>query len=314
MSKVIEFCCGYGGASEGILRSGLEIEKSFDIWQIAVDAHSRWHTQTPCETRDVKTIEPEECQGRIVWASLPCQPWSSANRTASRGKAHSSYYSLAHFARQVQFAEFAVLENVPGLAQEKDGKAELEELRSECKKLGLSCDINILPSWWFGVMQQRKRVIITINAPWVMWQAPSQAPHEFEPSPTASEGKGGRILPDGTHDSGAKRKARRLEAAVRATSISGSDSPEYRKLANTVLANRDQGRGRTDKWSGEKNTESESGEINFKGRSVEECAALQGLPIEHIKDLPKTHQYTLIGNAVPPSVAHGVMANILRYA
>jgi site-specific DNA-cytosine methylase len=40
-------------------------------------------------------------------------------------------------------------------------------------------------------------------------------------------------------------------------------------------------------------------------------AELQGVPLEHIAHLPKSHQFTLIGNAVPPVFAEGVMRTIL---
>jgi site-specific DNA-cytosine methylase len=292
--KVIELCCGYGGASAGIIAAGLEIEKSFDNWQIAVDAHKRWHPGVPCELRDVKTIEPEELKGRIVWASLPCQPWSTANRVR-RGKSHSSYYSLAHFAHQVQFAKFAVLENVPGLAVESDGKAELEELRSACKKLGLTCDINLIPAWWFGVAQLRRRVIITINAPWTLFGPMADVPESHEPSGMNLEPFPSDTLVAGLWDSEEKRKARKL-------------------------ANRDQGRSRETKWSraptasehtGHTSTNPATRKVNFTGRSILECVDLQGVPLEPIKHLPKTHQYTLIGNAIPPRFAKGIMQTIL---
>jgi site-specific DNA-cytosine methylase len=318
--KVIEMCSGYGGATAGMIAAGLEIEKCYDNWRVAIDAHRAWHPEIVCEFRDVSGIEPEELKDKIVWASLPCQPWSTANRV-KRGKSHSSYYSLAHFAHQVQFSRFAILENVPGLVQEPDGKAELEELRSACKKLCLTCDINLIPAWWFGVAQLRKRVIITINAPWTLFGPMADVPDGFSPAPTASDGKSSRFMPDGSWDSGVKRKARKLASAVRATYGAGSDTPEYRKLSNTVLANRDQGRGRETKWScvptaaehaGHTSTDPATGEVNFTARSILECATLQGVPLEHIQHLPKTHQYTLIGNAVHPSFAKSVMQTILE--
>jgi site-specific DNA-cytosine methylase len=215
----------------------------------------------------------------------------------------------------------AILENVPGLVQESDGKIEIEELRSACKKLGLTCDINLIPAWWFGVAQLRKRVIITINAPWVMFSPMRDVPDSFSPAPTASDGKGSRFMPDGSWDSGEKRKARKLASAVSCSYGAGSDTPEYRKLSNTVLANRDQGRGRETKWSraptatehaGHTSTNPVTGEVNFTGRSIPECAELQGVPLEPIAHVPKTHQYTLIGNAVPPKFAKGVMQTIVK--
>lgn len=258
--KTVEFCCGYGGATAGMLAAGLEIEACYDSWPLAVEAHRRWHPDVPVMQRDVSNIEPEELEGRFVWASLPCQPWSTANRTPKRGKAHPSYYSLAKFARQIQLAEVAVLENVPGLAIERDGQAELRELEAECARLGLPWSLHIIPSNWFGVPQLRRRAIIVIGVSLVIFQQGIAWPHTGW-AITATEGKGG--------------KGR----------LGYQSAPLTR--ANT----------RQDKHG--------------QPRSPQVCAELQGVPFEPIAHLPKTHQYTLIGNAVPPRFAEGIVRQVI---
>jgi DNA (cytosine-5)-methyltransferase 1 len=162
--KAIELFCGYGGATEGMKRAGLQLETCYDIWPVALGAHHRWHPDVPVKWADVNELEPDEFEGRFVWASPPCQPWSTANRTKSRGVNHKHYYSLAHFAYQMQLAEIAVLENVAGLVSEKDGREELAKFEAACNKLGLSYSIHVLASSWFGVSQLRRRVIIVIGA------------------------------------------------------------------------------------------------------------------------------------------------------
>ncbi len=231
-----------------------------------------------------------------------CQPWSTANRVR-RGKSHSSYYSLAHFAHQVQYAEMAILENVPGLAIESDGKTELEELRSACKKLGLTCDINLIPAWWFGVAQLRKRVIITINAPWTLFSPLMDVSDSFSSSPTASDGKGSRFLSDGSWDSGEKRKVRHDAVLASQGKARGAAGGAWEKKWSRAPT--------ASEHAGHTSTNPATGEINFTGRSVLECAELQGVPLEHIEHLPKSHQYTLIGNAIPPVFCQGVMQTIL---
>lgn len=327
--QVIEFCSGYGGASAGMLAAGLEIEASYDLWPVAVEAHKRWHPNVPCEVRDVSTIAAEECAGRIVWASLPCQPWSQANRVR-RGKSHSSYYSLAHFARQVQHSEIAILENVPGLLIEKDGREELAELKRECNRLNLSLSINLIPAAWFGVPQLRRRAIILIGGPLVLFSAAqitgqlSSAPRAtwgggvdsaeykrgLKPSLMASEGKGRH------GGNGSMVKRRELERTV-TNSGNRPDSREYRKLERTVVTKNSGGNSvlHRSPLASEKETQlrtnPRSGALEFVGRSPEENAALQGVPYEHISHLPKSHQFTLIGNSVPPQMAEGIIRQVL---
>jgi site-specific DNA-cytosine methylase len=307
-AQVIEFCSGYGGASAGMIAAGLEIEASYDTWPVAVDAHRRWHPSVPCEVRDVATVTPEELEGRIVWASLPCQAWSQANRVR-RGKSHSSYYSLAHFARQVQHSEIAILENVPGLLIEQDGRAELAELERECNRLNLSLSINLIPAAWFGVPQLRRRAIILIGGPLVLFRAAqitgqlSSAPQAtwgggvdsarykagLRPSLMASEGKGRH------GGNGSMVKRRELERAVVTKNCGGNS------LAPAVTN------------SGNRPNSRDNGETDAR-RSPAQNAELQGVPIEHIAHLPKSHQYTLIGNSMPPKFAQGVIQQVLEFS
>lgn len=270
-----------------MLAAGLEMEACYDSWPLAVEAHRRWHPRVPVMQRDVSNIEPEELEGRFVWASLPCQPWSTANRTPKRGKAHPSYYSLAHFARQVQLAEVAVLENVPGLATERDGQAELRELEAECARLGLPWSLHIIPSEWFGVPQIRRRVIIVIGGSMVLFSQPRNFAAVYQRAPTATEGKG------------SVGRSGRAEYAVTARENRGQGKFKYQPAVRA-------GRG-----GGRDKTEYAKSEQVYQGRPPQVCAELQGVPFEPIAGFPKTHQYTLIGNAVPPRFAEGIVRQIL---
>lgn len=239
--RVIEFCCGYGGASAGMLAAGLTIEASYDIWPVAVEQHRAWHPDVPCEVRDVSTITPDELRGRFVWASLPCQPWSRANQVR-RGKQHPHYYSLAHFARQVQYARCAVIENVPGLVEMPDGRAELAELERECIRIGLTFTYHLVPSCWFGVPQLRKRLFIVIgrDLPLILVQPGNIFTGSLQNAPVATENKGSAGRP--------------------------------------------------------------------ADRTVEETAALQGVPVP--QGISRTTAHALIGNAVPPRLAQAIAEQV----
>jgi site-specific DNA-cytosine methylase len=268
--SVIEFCCGYGGASAGMLAAGLTIEKSYDLWPVAVEQHKAWHPQIPCEVRDVSTITPDELAGRFVWASLPCQPWSMANTNKDkRGKKHPHYYSLAHFARQVQHARCALIENVPGLVYSREGRAELLELERECFRLGLSMSIHLIYSHWFNVPQKRRRAFILIGRglPLLLLQ-PGQLTTPLSSAVTC-------------HDSG-----------------DNIHSSKKAALKAAVLASERKGRAGDFAAAG-------------AGRTIEECAALQGVPVPSAL-LSKANRYTLVGNAVPPLLAQEIASQVFK--
>lgn len=274
MTRVVEFCCGYGGASAGMLAAGLTIEASYDLWPVAVEQHRAWHPDVPCEVRDVSTITPDELRGRLVWASLPCQPWSMANiHRNKRGKNHPHYYSLAHFARQVQHARLAVIENVPGLVWSKEGRAELKELERECARLGLGHSIHLIYSNWFGVEQERRRAFILIgrNLPLVLLQPTN---HVTAKSSTVTCHDGG----DNIHSS----KKRKLQRSV-TTNSNRPDGREYESDPSFSAAG--------------------------AGRTIEEVSALQGCPVPPAH-LSKKDRYTLVGNLVPPLLAQAIAEQV----
>lgn len=191
MSKVVILCAGYGGSSQGIKQAGFEIEVAYDNWDKAFHAHQSWHPDIPAHLADVREIKPFELRDRYVWASLPCQPWSVANRTKKRGVNHPQYYSLEHFAWQVRYAKAAIIENVSGLITERDGKEEIARLEKACHKYGLSLSINLIPSSWLGGLETNRYAFLLINC-FAMFQ-PMKNKKQLELKVTARETGRGRI-------------------------------------------------------------------------------------------------------------------------
>jgi len=53
-------------------------------------------------------------------------------------------------------------------------------------------------------------------------------------------------------------------------------------------------------------------EVNFVGRSLAECCALQGVPLHVVEGMRKRDAHTVVGNAVPPPLAEHVARCVLR--
>lgn len=239
LMRVVEFCCGYGGASAGLVAAGLEYEVGYDNWRIALEAHRRWHPELRVELRDVREVEPRELEGRLVWASLPCQPWSTANRIR-RGRDHPHYYPLDHFAHQVQYARAAIIENVPGLLTERDGREELARLERTCARLGLSLSVHLIPALWFGVPQLRRRAILVIGGPLLLFSPPHEPGGAEGWAVTATEGKGGpgrvpTVMASENRGRTGRRMRDSIARTVRATFGSGQDSRRYSQVTDPVV-------------------------------------------------------------------------------
>jgi len=172
--SAVELFCGYGGSSEGIVRAGLEYEVGYDIWPTAVAAHRAWHSNLRVEVRDVRDIRPEELEDRFVWASPPCQPWSLANQRR-RGKDHPFYYPLEHLAWQFSRVRLAIMEQVPGLLFDSEGREELARMESRLRQYGLQMSVNLIPSYVYGVPQERRRLVVVIGKNLPMMLVPQRA-------------------------------------------------------------------------------------------------------------------------------------------
>lgn len=162
--EAIDLFCGFGGVTEGLKRAGLEVVLGVEWDARAVRAHRAAHPDVRVTQRDVSHVRPSELAGRFVWASPSCRPWSMANTTGPRGQDHPEYFPLVRLLHQALGARVLVIENVPGLLWSAVGRAELDRLEAECRRLKISCQILDLQASIFGNSQSRRRLFVVIGA------------------------------------------------------------------------------------------------------------------------------------------------------
>lgn len=170
-AKDLVLFCGAGGASEGLVRAGWSPAVCVDGWDKACLAHRRWRPELAVVQARVDGSEKLlDSDFRFVWASPSCKPWSTANRTPKRGKAHPEYYSLSYLVRQAfgcWRARWLVIENVGGLVWSKEGRVEVDELRAEVARFGLQLSQpkggGTIASNTLGVAQLRRRVFLIVG-------------------------------------------------------------------------------------------------------------------------------------------------------
>lgn len=106
--------------------------------------------------KDIKSID-------LIIGGPPCQAYSVRGRKANEHKKNFDqriyYYKLyARFLRELKPKLF-VFENVPGLISFEDGYV-FDDLRETLEEAGYELDYKILNASLFGVLQDRKRIII----------------------------------------------------------------------------------------------------------------------------------------------------------
>jgi len=172
MIKAIDFFCGAGGLTRGLLDSGISVvagvdndcrnQKTYesnnqpsrfinaDINDVDIDS-----------LRDELEICPED--PTLYAACTPCQPFSTLN--AMHADAVDERKSLLlNFATIVEHAppDYIIVENVPGLGN-AFGKEIYNEFRTILKKCGFRIDPSLLDAKDFGVPQTRKRFILVAS-------------------------------------------------------------------------------------------------------------------------------------------------------
>jgi site-specific DNA-cytosine methylase len=324
---------GMGGTSDGLVKAGWKVGLCVDYWDKACVAHQRWHPTIPVAQARCEQL-PISGPVRLVWASPSCKPWSTANRTPLRGKAHPEYFSLAGLVRQVfgdYHAQWLVIENVGGLIWSREGVIEVAELRAEVARMGLALSQpknGVIASNTLGVAQLRRRVFLIVGprlvsirpgsellpaagVPPMLWET-AEVPHGQ--AIMACEGTKGsweaesrwpkraeaETVLRGDCGPGKDHNWKRAAAGVVADEwgrVNGAVRLKQHRAERTAILTDDH----PNKWATEYSAAPQK-----TGRSLAECAALQMVPLEPLAGFSKRDSHALVGNAVPPPVAEHI--------
>ena len=167
MIKAIDFFCGAGGLTRGLLDSGISVVAG-------VDNDCRNRRTYECNNQpsrfinaDIKNVdinvlrnelEIRQEDSTLYAACTPCQPFSTLNTMHAVDKRKSL---LLNFATIIEHAppDYVIVENVPGLGN-AFGREIYHEFKRILKKHGFEFDPKMLDAKEFGVPQTRKRFIL----------------------------------------------------------------------------------------------------------------------------------------------------------
>ena len=110
----------------------------------------------------------------LLWASPPCQPWSTAGSRLGEEDERDGWPAVLR-AVDIVHPVYLLCENVPGLA-DKRGRPYLEGyLLPELRRRFAWVDWKILDAADFGVPQRRRRVFIAAGPGPMAWPVPTRA-------------------------------------------------------------------------------------------------------------------------------------------
>lgn len=169
---------GCGGSSLGYKMAGFRVLWANEFVPAAQDTYRANHPDTILDTRDIRTVQPEEVLDAIgmqpgdldlMDGSPPCASFSMAgNRERNWGqvKLYSQrmeqrtddlFFEYARLVTGVQPKVF-IAENVAGLVQGV-AKGYFIEILTALKNCGYTVSAKVLDAQWLGVPQMRRRVI-----------------------------------------------------------------------------------------------------------------------------------------------------------
>jgi len=164
--KVIDFFCGAGGLTRGLLDAGFDVVAGFDIDDQCKDSYE-FNNETPFHPLDVRDIGLKELtsltrirkfENVLLAGCAPCQPFSQQRKS---GSTHSSTTLLSEFGRIIEevLPRAVVIENVPGMARVK-GYSTFRRFLSLLEDCGYGYEFGVLDAKKFGVPQTRRRLVL----------------------------------------------------------------------------------------------------------------------------------------------------------
>ena len=165
--KAIDFFCGAGGLTRGLLDAGIDVLAGVDNDERLKDTYQGNNEPSRFIHSDVASIEIESLRDELgigsddltlYAACTPCQPFSTLN-TMKGADVRKSL--LLDFAKIVEKAppDFILVENVPGL-NNAIGREIYQEFVGVLDRHNFSIVAGMLDAKNFGVPQTRKRFIM----------------------------------------------------------------------------------------------------------------------------------------------------------
>jgi len=163
----VDFFCGAGGLTRGLLDGGIAVKKGFDNDPGLKDTYEKNNPGAAFFSKDICKVTKEDVlEGLntkdnflLLAGCAPCQPFSRLLRKNKREDSRANL--LLQFGRLVSEVrpDFVFVENVPGLKNGK-GKMIFSQFEGILKKERYFFISNILDAKDYGVPQKRKRLVL----------------------------------------------------------------------------------------------------------------------------------------------------------
>lgn len=165
--RAIDFFCGAGGLTRGLLNAGIEVRLGIDIDERcrATYETNNHPSQFLCadvqrlQTRDISEIIGDVPNDDLLLAACsPCQPFTQLKHNHTRGKDATLLHHFGRFIRELQPRQI-LLENVPGITK-VPGNSTYKRFCRLLDELKYKYWESIVDAKDYGVPQTRRRYVM----------------------------------------------------------------------------------------------------------------------------------------------------------
>ena len=167
MIKAIDFFCGAGGLTRGLLDAGITVASGIDIDNRIRRTYEQNNQPSRFLARDIRDVDITALREQLnigakeptlYAACTPCQPFSTLNATHAEDGRKSLLLDFASIVEQAP-PDYIIVENVPGL-NNAVGLEIYKKFEGVLNKLGFRIDADKIDAKHFGVPQTRKRFVL----------------------------------------------------------------------------------------------------------------------------------------------------------
>ena len=163
----LDFFCGAGGLTRGLLDAGFKVVAGFDLDGKCCQTYEFNNPTARFVEADISQLTAKDLKkftngvpfSEMLFAGCaPCQPFS---QQVKNGECHHDATLLSAFGRLVQTAlpGQVLIENVPGIAKVK-GNSTFRRFLSMLEKNGYKYVFDVVDAKKFGVAQKRRRLVL----------------------------------------------------------------------------------------------------------------------------------------------------------
>lgn len=206
--KAVDFFCGVGGMTHGLLKAGIKVVGGIDIAAECRESYEFNNAPARFIETDIEKLSTKDLSdllglnandGNLVFVGCsPCQYWSKIR--ANKEKNLKSAFLLKEFQRFVHSLKpgYLILENVPGL---KTGKnSYLPNFLNFLSASGYTYADSVVDTSHYGIPQHRRRYLLIASRIHHKLNLPAEDSKKVKVSDIIGESNGFKRIPAGHFD------------------------------------------------------------------------------------------------------------------